>query len=78
MNDELTSSTPRPRPQPLGRFVLARAGRLARAGGRRFAGGVTARHDPERLATAPRLTPASEPVLARAVERPAGRASRWR
>ena len=66
MNDELTSRTPRPRPQPLGCFVLARAGRLDRAGGRRLAGDVTARHDPERFARAPRLTPVGEPVLVRA------------
>ena len=65
MTDDPTSVTPRPRPQPLGRFVLARAGRLARVGAQRFASGVTARHDPQRLATAPRLTPVVEAGLAR-------------
>jgi hypothetical protein len=65
MSDESTPAAPRPRPEPLGRFVLARAGRLARAGGRPLARGVTTRHEPQRLAAAPRLAPAAEPVLAR-------------
>src|SRR3954470_23255035 len=66
MSDDSTSAMPRPRPEPLGRFVLARANRLARTGGRRLASGVTTRHDPDRLQAAPRLTPAVDPVVARA------------
>src|SRR4051812_29197198 len=66
MTDEPTPRTPRPRPEPLGHFVLARTRRLSRAGGRRFASGVTARHDPERLAAVPRLLPSVEPAVARA------------
>src|SRR3954462_5509768 len=58
MIDDLPPTPARPRAVPLGTFVLARTERLGRAGGRRLAAGVAARHDPRRLTSMPRLSAA--------------------